>query len=64
MRSASRPAPGRADRISRDRARALRREVLLMRAFQSRVTGPVLRRIAKPQNILDWGWRSGRHGSS
>jgi methyltransferase family protein len=46
---------GRADRLSRDRARALRREVLLMRAFQSRVTGTVLRRIAKPQNILELG---------
>jgi hypothetical protein len=26
-----------------------------MRAFQSRITGPVLRRIAKPQNILELG---------
>jgi hypothetical protein len=41
--------------ISHDRARDLRREVLLMRAFQSRITGPVLRRIAGPQNILELG---------
>jgi hypothetical protein len=26
-----------------------------MRAFQSRITGPVLRRIAGPQNILELG---------
>jgi hypothetical protein len=39
--------------ISHDRARALRREVLLMRAFQSRITGSVLRRVAGPQNILE-----------
>jgi Dimerisation domain len=47
-------ATGHAD-ISHDRARALRREVLLMRAFQSRIIGPVLRRIAGPQNILEMG---------
>jgi len=33
----------------------LRWEVLLMRAFQSRITGPVLRRIAGPQNIVEMG---------
>jgi O-methyltransferase domain/Dimerisation domain len=29
--------------------------MLLMRAFQSRVTGPVMRRIARPQDILEMG---------
>jgi hypothetical protein len=47
-------ASGHAD-MSHDRARDLRREGLLMRAFQSRITGPVLRRIAGPQNILEMG---------
>lgn len=37
---------GHADQLSRDRARALRREVALMWALQNRVTGPVLRRWA------------------
>jgi hypothetical protein len=41
--------------VSHDRARALRREVLLMKAFQSRITGPVLRRIAGPQDIVEKG---------
>src|ERR1700676_4877927 len=40
---------------ARDHARTLRREVWLMRAFQSRVAGPVLRRFARPQNILELG---------
>jgi hypothetical protein len=43
------------DDTSRDRVYARRREVLLMRAFQGRVTGPVLRRIARPQNIVEMG---------
>jgi hypothetical protein len=37
---------GHADQLSRDRARALRREVALMWVFQYRVAGPVLRRWA------------------
>jgi hypothetical protein len=41
--------------VLRDRARALRREVLLMSALQSRITGPVLRRVVQPQNILEMG---------
>ena len=49
------PSGGDAGRVSRERARALRRELLLMRAFQSRVAGPVLRHFARPQNILEVG---------
>ncbi|WP_433657743.1 methyltransferase [Nocardia sp. CA-128927] len=41
------PAPGRNG--------DLRREQLLMRAFQSRIGGPVLRRFADPQQILETG---------
>jgi hypothetical protein len=37
------------------RARAVRREVLLMRALQSRVVGPALRCFANPQKILEMG---------
>lgn len=37
------------------RARAIRREVRLMRAFQSRLLGPVLRQAADPQKILELG---------
>jgi hypothetical protein len=37
------------------RARDIRREALLMRAMQSRVVGPVLRRFADPQKILEQG---------
>ncbi|WP_405166349.1 acetylserotonin O-methyltransferase [Nocardia sp. NBC_01499] len=33
----------------------LRRELLLMRAFQSRIGGPLLRRFADPQQILETG---------
>lgn len=40
------PAPGNGD---------LRRELLLMKAFQSRIAGPVLRRFADPQQILETG---------
>ncbi|MFC9436473.1 methyltransferase [Nocardia sp. NPDC057030] len=40
------PAPGNPD---------LRRELLLMKAFQSRIAGPVLRRFADPQQILETG---------
>jgi hypothetical protein len=35
--------------------RELRRDLLLMRAFQSRIAGPVLRRFADPQKILETG---------
>src|SRR6516162_6863056 len=37
------------------RARSIRREVLLMRALQSRVVGPALRYFADPQQILEMG---------
>jgi hypothetical protein len=37
------------------RARDVRREVLLMRALQSRVVGPVLRHFADPQKVLEIG---------
>jgi precorrin-6B methylase 2 len=37
------------------RARDVRREVLLMRALQSRIVGPVLRYFADPQKILEMG---------
>jgi hypothetical protein len=43
------------DQLSRDRERARRREILLMRAFQSRVAGSVLRRLPGPQNIVEGG---------
>jgi hypothetical protein len=46
------PSGGDADRALRERARAL---LLLMRAFQSGVAGPVLRHFARPQNILEVG---------
>lgn len=41
--------------ISRRRARDIRREVLMMRAFQSPLIGPVLRRVGGPENILQMG---------
>jgi hypothetical protein len=37
------------------RTREVRREVLLMRALQSRVVGPVLRWFADPQKVLEMG---------
>ncbi|WP_141691888.1 hypothetical protein [Nocardia brasiliensis] len=37
------------------RSRDIRRELLLMRAFQSRLAGPLLRRFADPQRILETG---------
>jgi hypothetical protein len=43
------------DQLSRDRARALRREIMLMLVFQRRVRGPLLRRLAGPQNIVEVG---------
>ncbi len=42
-------------RLEQSRARDLRREMLLMRALQSRVFGPVLRCIADPQKVLEMG---------
>ena len=33
----------------------LRRERLMMRAFQSRLVGPLLRRVASPQDIITDG---------
>ena len=41
--------------LSREHARSIRREVLLMRAFQSRLAGPVLRRFAGPEHIMQTG---------
>jgi hypothetical protein len=46
------PSGGDADPVLRERARAL---LLLMRAFQSGVAGPVLRHFARPLNILEVG---------
>ncbi|MFI5783486.1 methyltransferase [Nocardia sp. NPDC051570] len=48
-------ADGAAEAPGAGRARDIRRELLLMRAFQSRVGGPVLRRFADPQKILQTG---------
>src|SRR5262245_182423 len=41
--------------LSPSRARAVRREVRLMRAMQSPVVGPVLRRFADPAKLLEMG---------
>jgi hypothetical protein len=41
--------------LSRRRARDIRREVLMMRAFQNRLIGPLLRRLSGPENILQLG---------
>jgi O-methyltransferase domain/Dimerisation domain len=43
------------NRLSRHRARTIRREVTMMRAFQSRLLGPVLRRFGGPEDILQLG---------
>src|SRR5687768_11347791 len=47
---AGEPAP-----LDPSRAREIRREVLLVRALQSRVVGPVLRAFGDPQKILEQG---------
>jgi SAM-dependent methyltransferase len=39
----------------RDRAREIRRERLMMRAFQNPITGPLLRRFGGPQDIVEMG---------
>ncbi|WP_280465704.1 hypothetical protein, partial [Nocardia brasiliensis] len=44
------------------RSRDIRREMLLMRAFQSRLAGPLLRRFADPQRILETGMAVGGGG--
>ncbi|WP_280431761.1 hypothetical protein [Nocardia brasiliensis] len=44
------------------RSRDIRREMLLMRAFQSRLAGPLLRRFADPQRILETGMAGGGGG--
>ncbi|MFI1919713.1 methyltransferase [Nocardia sp. NPDC020380] len=41
--------------LDADRVRGIRRELLLMKAFQSRIAGPILRRFADPQQILEQG---------
>ncbi|WP_280405377.1 hypothetical protein [Nocardia brasiliensis] len=41
------------------RSRDIRREMLLIRAFQSRLAGPLLRRFADPQRILETGMAVG-----
>jgi hypothetical protein len=46
---------GEASPLDPARARAVQREMLLMRALQSRVVGPVLRLFADPQKILELG---------
>src|SRR6202165_1530472 len=38
--------------LSRRRVRDIRREVIMMRAFQSRLIGPVLRRLGGPESLL------------
>ncbi|WP_280409315.1 hypothetical protein, partial [Nocardia brasiliensis] len=46
------------------RSRDIRREMLLMRAFQSRLAGPLLRRFADPQRILETGMAVGGGGGA
>ncbi|MCW2685954.1 MAG: O-methyltransferase family 2 [Mycobacterium sp.] len=41
--------------LSRRRVRDIRREVMMMRAFQSRLIGSVLRRLGGPESILQLG---------
>jgi hypothetical protein len=41
--------------LSRRRVRDIRREVIMMRAFQSRLIGPVLRRLGGPESLLQMG---------
>uniref|UniRef100_UPI002455D14F hypothetical protein n=1 Tax=Nocardia brasiliensis TaxID=37326 RepID=UPI002455D14F len=44
------------------RSRDIRREMLLMRAFQSRLAGPLQRRVAGPQQIQEAGMAGGGGG--
>src|SRR5438034_3955212 len=41
--------------MSHPKSPSMRRELMLMRALQSRVVGPVLRHFADPQKILELG---------
>jgi precorrin-6B methylase 2 len=47
--------PGATDTLVRQPVKGVRREVLLMRAFQSRLIGPVLRRLSGPQRLVEMG---------
>ena len=42
----------------------VRRERLMMRAFQNPLVGPVLRKLANPQDIIEDGLSFGRPASS